>query len=105
VRIAVISGCDASPVLELAERLAQSPIKLFITATNVQTGRGHAFKNDAIAPDVLLASACLPTMFQAIEIDGEPYWDGGYSGDPRYGGNPTFASANRKIPFSFRSTL
>ena len=64
------------------ERLAQSPIKLFITATNVQTGGGHVFKNDAITPDVLLASACLPTMFQAIKIDGEPYWDGGYSGNP-----------------------
>ena len=64
------------------ERLAQAPIKLFITATNVRTGRGHVFKNNAISPDVLLASACLPTMFQAIEIDGEPYWDGGYSGNP-----------------------
>jgi len=57
------------------ERLARSPIKLFITATNVRSGRGHVFKNNAITPDVLLASACLPTMFQAIEIDGEPYWD------------------------------
>jgi len=64
------------------ERLAQAPIKLFITATNVRTGRGHVFRNNAISPDVLLASACLPTMFQAIEIDGEPYWDGGYSGNP-----------------------
>jgi len=64
------------------DRLAQAPIKLFITATNVRTGRGHVFKNDAITPDVLLASACLPTMFQAIEIDGESYWDGGYSGNP-----------------------
>ncbi|MEJ0094890.1 MAG: patatin-like phospholipase family protein [Methylocella sp.] len=64
------------------ERLAQAPIKLFITATNVHTGRGHVFRNRAITPDVLLASACLPTMFQAIEIDGEPYWDGGYSGNP-----------------------
>ena len=64
------------------ERLAQSPIKLFITATNVGTGRGHVFKNGTITPDVLLASACLPTMFSAIEIDGEPYWDGGYSGNP-----------------------
>ena len=66
------------------ERLAQSSIKLFITATNVRTGRGHVFKNGAITPDVLLASACLPTMFQAIEIDGEPYWDGGYSGNPTH---------------------
>jgi NTE family protein len=64
------------------ERLAQAPTKLFITATNVRTGRGHVFKNNAVTPDVLLASACLPTMFQAVEIDGEPYWDGGYSGNP-----------------------
>jgi NTE family protein len=64
------------------ERLARAPIKLFVTATNVHTGRGHVFRNDAITPDVLLASACLPTLFQAIEIEGEPYWDGGYSGNP-----------------------
>lgn len=63
-------------------RLAQAPIKLFITATNVRTGRGRIFRNAEITADVLLASACLPTMFQAIEIDGEPYWDGGYSGNP-----------------------
>jgi NTE family protein len=63
-------------------RLAQSPIKLFITATNVRTGRGHIFRNAEISPDVLLASACLPTMFQAVEIDGEAYWDGGYAGNP-----------------------
>ena len=62
--------------------LAQSPIHLFITATNVRTGRGKVFKNAEVTPDVLLASACLPTMFQAIEIDGEAYWDGGYSGNP-----------------------
>jgi NTE family protein len=64
------------------ERLAQAPVKVFVTATNVRTGRGHVFRNSAITPDVLLASACLPTLFQAIEIDGEPYWDGGYSGNP-----------------------
>jgi NTE family protein len=63
-------------------RLAQAPIKLFITATNVRTGRGRVFRNGEITPDVLLASACLPTLFQAIEIDGEGYWDGGYSGNP-----------------------
>src|SRR5712671_1436538 len=63
-------------------RLARAPTKLFITATNVRTGRGHVFRNNAVTPDVLLASACLPTMFQAVEIDGEPYWDGGYSGNP-----------------------
>jgi NTE family protein len=63
-------------------RLANAPIRLFITATNVRTGRGRVFRNAEITADVLLASACLPTMFQAIEIDGEPYWDGGYSGNP-----------------------
>ena len=40
------------------------------------------FRNAELTPNVLLASACLPTLFQAIEIDGEPYWDGGYSGNP-----------------------
>ncbi|MCK0198199.1 patatin-like phospholipase family protein [Ancylobacter sp. 6x-1] len=64
------------------ERLKTAPIKLFITATNVRTGRGRVFRNDEITPEVLLASACLPTLFQAIEIDGEPYWDGGYAGNP-----------------------
>lgn len=62
--------------------LGKAPIKLFITATNVHTGRGRVFRNKEITPDVLLASACLPTMFQAIEIDGEPYWDGGFAGNP-----------------------
>jgi NTE family protein len=64
------------------DRLARAEIKLFITATNVCTGRGRVFRNDEITPDVLLASACLPTLFQAVEIDGESYWDGGYSGNP-----------------------
>ena len=82
--------------------LSEAEIKLFITATNVHTGRGRIFRNKEITPDVLLASACLPTMFQAIEIDGEPYWDGGYAG------NPTISPLVREseapaIPFSFRS--
>jgi NTE family protein len=64
------------------ERLAQAPIKVFVTVTNVRTGRGEVFRNSAITPDVLLASACLPTLFQAVDIDGEAYWDGGYSGNP-----------------------
>jgi NTE family protein len=64
------------------ERLARAPIKLFVTATNVHTGRGRVFRNAEITPQVLLASACLPQLFQAIEIDGDPYWDGGYSGNP-----------------------
>jgi NTE family protein len=64
------------------ECLAASPIGLFITATNVRTGTGRVFRNAEITPDVLLASACLPTMFHAVEIDGEHYWDGGYVGNP-----------------------
>jgi NTE family protein len=64
------------------DRLAGAPIRLFITATNVRTGRGRIFRNAEITADVLLASACLPTMFQAVEIDGDPYWDGGFAGNP-----------------------
>jgi NTE family protein len=64
------------------EGIGHSPIKLFITATNVRTDRGRIFRNAEITADVLLASACLPTMFRPIEIDGEAYWDGGYAGNP-----------------------
>jgi len=62
--------------------LKKTSIKLFVTATNVRTGRGRIFRNDEITAEVLLASGCLPTLFQAIEIEGEAYWDGGYSGNP-----------------------
>lgn len=64
------------------DRLAGGSIKLFVNATNVRTGRGRIFRNAELTPDVLLASACLPQLFQAIEIDGDAYWDGGYSGNP-----------------------
>jgi NTE family protein len=64
------------------DAIAKGPIKLFISATNVRTGRNRIFRNAEITPEVLLASACLPTLFQAVEIDGESYWDGGYSGNP-----------------------
>lgn len=63
-------------------RLAAGPIRLFVTATSVRTGRGRVFRNADLSADVLLASACLPTMFQAITVDGEDYWDGGYAGNP-----------------------
>ncbi len=77
-----------NPLREILEesidfaRVASAPMRLFVTATNVRTGRGRIFRNADLTPDVLLASACLPTMFQAVEIDGEAYWDGGYSGNP-----------------------
>ena len=83
-----LGGGGANPLRDILEavidfeRLRTGPVKLFITATNVRTGRGRVFRRDEITPDVLLASACLPTMFQAVEIDGEPYWDGGFSGNP-----------------------
>jgi len=64
------------------DRLRRAPIKLFVTATNVRTGRGRVFRNAELTPEVLLASACLPTLFQAVEIDGEAYWDGGFAGNP-----------------------
>jgi NTE family protein len=56
--------------------------RVFICATNVRTGRRHVFSNAELSADVLLASACLPNTFQAVEIDGEAYWDGGYTGNP-----------------------
>lgn len=64
------------------DAIARGPVKLFITATNVRSGRGRVFRNHEITPDVLLASACLPTFYRAVEIDGEAYWDGGFSGNP-----------------------
>ena len=64
------------------EKIARAPIKIFVTATSVSTGRARVFRNADVSPDALLASACLPTMFQAVEIEGEIYWDGGYSGNP-----------------------
>jgi NTE family protein len=64
------------------DKIARAPISIFVTATNVSTGRARVFRNADLSPDALLASACLPTMFQAVEIDGDIYWDGGYSGNP-----------------------
>ncbi len=64
------------------EALKTGPVKLFITATNVHTGQGRVFRKHEITADVLLASACLPSMYQAVEIDGVPYWDGGFAGNP-----------------------
>ena len=65
------------------EELDSSPItKLFLSATNVRTGKVRVFKTHEITADVVLASACLPFLFQAVEIEGEHYWDGGYMGNP-----------------------
>ena len=56
--------------------------RLYVSATNVRTGKIKVFENGDMSPDVVLASACLPYVFQAIEIDGEHYWDGGFMGNP-----------------------
>jgi NTE family protein len=56
--------------------------KLFLSATNVRTGKVRVFNTHEITPDVVMASACLPYLFQAVEIEGEYYWDGGYMGNP-----------------------
>jgi NTE family protein len=56
--------------------------KLFLSATNVRTGQVRVFNTDEITSDVVLASACLPYIFKAVEIDDEYYWDGGYTGNP-----------------------
>jgi NTE family protein len=59
-----------------------SAARVFVTATNVRTGLRHVFANEELSINALLASACLPQMTQAVEIDGESYWDGGYTGNP-----------------------
>ncbi|MGH7034393.1 MAG: patatin-like phospholipase family protein [Stellaceae bacterium] len=69
-------------------------LRLFVTATNVRTGRARVFSQDELSLEALLASACLPHLYKAVEIDGDPYWDGGYMGNPAiwpliYGGTTT----------------
>ena len=67
-------------------------MKLFIAATSVQTGRVRIFDGSELTADVIMASACIPFIFQAVSIDGQDYWDGGYSGNPPL------------HPFAYRST-
>jgi NTE family protein len=65
-----------------ALRRSDCPIKLFLTATNVRTGKVKVFERREIDAPHVLASSCLPFLFQAVEIEGEHYWDGGYMGNP-----------------------
>lgn len=60
----------------------EAGIQLFVSATNVESGKARVFARDEITIEAVLASACLPQTFQAVEIDGVPYWDGGYMGNP-----------------------
>lgn len=80
---------NINPLRELVETLvdfsrvrACSEMKVFVTATNVRTGRPKIFRCHELSVDAVMASAALPFMFQAVEIDGEAYWDGGYVGNP-----------------------
>lgn len=68
--------------LDFSQVCAASGPKFFVSATNVRTGKIRIFTGPKITPEALMASACLPTVFQTVEIDGEAYWDGGYSGNP-----------------------
>jgi NTE family protein len=65
------------------ERLRRrSAVQLFLSATNVRSGKVRVFTCSEITVDAVLASACLPFLYQAIEVEGEHYWDGGYMGNP-----------------------
>jgi NTE family protein len=78
----------ANPLRAVVERhvkpalVAGGELAVFVTATAVHTGQPRVFGRHELSIDALLASACLPQLFRAVEIDGEPYWDGGYSGNP-----------------------
>ncbi len=84
-----VNPLNINPLKDLIERFvdfealrANSDLQLFISATNVQTGRVRVFPRAKITADAVMASACLPLLFRAVEIDGVPYWDGGYLGNP-----------------------
>lgn len=81
--------CNYNPLRALLERIDfeglqrdQDAVRVFIGATNVRSGLRRVFDNSELSVDVLLASACLPLVYQAVEIGGEHYWDGGYTGNP-----------------------
>jgi NTE family protein len=69
-------------MIDFAALRAEAGPALFVCATNVLTGRLRVFDRREITPAAVMASACLPQMFQAVEVDGEHFWDGGYSGNP-----------------------
>lgn len=80
---------DLNPLRDVLERIvdfdklnACECTQLYISATHVHTGKVRVFENQEVTLDVAMASACLPFMFKAVEIDGEDYWDGGYTGNP-----------------------
>ena len=84
-----INPLNINPLKDLIERFvdfdavrACRDLNLFISATNVHTGRMRVFSRQEVNANVVMASAALPLVFQAVDIDGEPYWDGGFTGNP-----------------------
>jgi NTE family protein len=69
-------------LVNFEELQKNSKIKIYVNATNVKTGKIKIFEQNKLTLDMLLASTCLPLFYQAVEIEGEFYWDGGYSGNP-----------------------
>lgn len=69
-------------VIDFDNVRACTDTRLFLSATNVETGQLRVFDTHELTLDVVMASACLPQIFQAVMIDGVPYWDGGYGGNP-----------------------
>lgn len=69
-------------MIDIEKLKKQSKVKLFICATNVKTGKIRIFNDDELSIDAVLASACLPQLFQAVKVDNDYYWDGGYLGNP-----------------------
>jgi len=68
--------------IDFARLRRDDAVRLFISATSVRTGGLKIFRNAELSAEAVMASACLPHLFQAVVIDGEPYWDGGYVGNP-----------------------
>jgi NTE family protein len=69
-------------LVDFEQLRAHTEVKLFVTASNVRTCRSRIFRTHEITADTLMASACLPLLFEAVEIEGDFYWDGGYLGNP-----------------------
>src|SRR5262245_4573671 len=84
-----VNPLNINPLRDVIERFVDfeavrncKELQLFVSATNVHTGRLHVFAREKISAQAIMASACLPLLFRAVEIDGVPYWDGGYLGNP-----------------------
>jgi NTE family protein len=69
-------------LVDIDRAVAHSGINLYISATNVRSGKIRVFENGELSIDAVMASACLPTLYKAVEIDGEAYYDGGFMGNP-----------------------